>query len=427
MATTLEWFGTATFHVRDAGLDLFFDAYLDRLLGLEPVGLSTAEVEKADFVFVSHAHFDHLYGAEPRGTAGARRRCHRCRLPRVGALPACLRRAREPAPRRHRRRNGPLRPDHEGVGAAHAPPRACSPTASPTRRSPASATSTSAHSDAPRRWRGSSAPWTAAPAPARPAVVESNERCSRHDGGQLAYLLTTAGGSMLVSGSAGYWRGIFDGLRPDVALLSVGGRPNVDGEPFQGPAVRYMLEQVQLLRPGQVAFCHHDPLFPGLPGVDVAPAAAALRDPTVPAGYFEMEYATPAPALRLTRSGARCRGVIAPTLVGPAALRCCRSVASCPFGGGKRTLSSVGRASSPALWLDGRGGGHQAGPARHRRHAFRRQCLRDLRVEIREGWGDILYVTIFGGHIPMATAGSSGRPSSRPSPRRHNVRLETTA
>ena len=62
--TTLEWFGTATFRVRHAGLDLFFDAYLDRLPGLEPVGLSTAEVVKADFIFVSHAHFDHLYGAD---------------------------------------------------------------------------------------------------------------------------------------------------------------------------------------------------------------------------------------------------------------------------------------------------------------------------------------------------------------------------
>jgi L-ascorbate metabolism protein UlaG (beta-lactamase superfamily) len=98
---------------------------------------------------------------------------------------------------------------------------------------------------------------------------------------------------MLISGSAGYWRGIFDGLRPDVALLSLGGRPNVDGEPFQGSTVQYMLEQVQLLRPRQVAFCHHDPLFPGLPGVDIAPAGAALGVPGAQATYFEMEYATP--------------------------------------------------------------------------------------------------------------------------------------
>ena len=61
---TLEWFGTATFRVRDAGLNLFFDAYLDRLPGLDPVGLSTREVGSADYVFISHSHFDHLCGAD---------------------------------------------------------------------------------------------------------------------------------------------------------------------------------------------------------------------------------------------------------------------------------------------------------------------------------------------------------------------------
>ncbi len=83
-----------------------------------------------------------------------------------------------------------------------------------------------------------------------------------------------------------------------MALLSLGGRPNVDGEPFQGSSVQYMLEQVQLLRPGAVAFCHHDPLFPGFPGVDIAPAAAALDVPGAPAGYFELELGTPMPLFR---------------------------------------------------------------------------------------------------------------------------------
>jgi len=132
-----------------------------------------------------------------------------------------------------------------------------------------------------------------APAPAGPALVAMNEQCSRHDGGQLAYLLATTGGSMLVSGSAGYWRGIFDGLRPDVALLSLGGRPNVDGEPFQGSSAQYVLEQAQVLRPGRIAFCHHDPLFPGLHGTDVDAAAAALRAGGAPSEYFALEYATP--------------------------------------------------------------------------------------------------------------------------------------
>ena len=44
--------------------------------------------------------------------------------------------------------------------------------------------------------------------------------------------------------------------------------------------------------PASVAFCHHDPLFPGVPGVDIGPAAAAVRDLTSGADYFELEYAT---------------------------------------------------------------------------------------------------------------------------------------
>ncbi len=64
MPATLEWFGTATFRVRDAGLNLFFDAYLDRLPGLDAGRPVDPEVGEADFVFVSHSHFDHLYGAD---------------------------------------------------------------------------------------------------------------------------------------------------------------------------------------------------------------------------------------------------------------------------------------------------------------------------------------------------------------------------
>jgi len=276
--TTVEWFGTATFRVRDAGLDLFFDAYLDRLPGLEPVGLSTPEVHKAEFVFVSHAHFDHLYGAEAIAT-------------RTGATVVC---SPESA---------------QLVVVTGGETVRCGPTTT-VRVLPSLHSCLFAHSevdtalpclgdlDLSAQARAAKVAdlfslLASAPAPAGPALVAMNEQCSRHDGGQLAYLLVTTRGSMLVSGSAGYWRGIFDGLRPDVALLSLGGRPNVDGEPFQGSSAQYVLEQAQVLRPGRIAFCHHDPLFPGLPGTDVDAAAAALRAGGAPSEYFAFEYATP--------------------------------------------------------------------------------------------------------------------------------------
>jgi L-ascorbate metabolism protein UlaG (beta-lactamase superfamily) len=287
--TTLEWFGTATFRVRDAGLDLFFDAYLDRLPGLEPVGLATADVGKADFVFVSHAHFDHLYGAGAVA-AGA------------GATIVC-----SPESARCLRQDGV--PDAQLLVVTGGETVHCGPTTK-VRVLPALHSCLFAHSEADTalpclgdldvsaqdRAAKVATLFTlldAAPAPAGPALVAMNEVCSRHDGGQLAYLLTTKDGSLLVSGSAGYWRGIFDGLRPDVALLSLGGRPNVDGEPYQGSTAQYVLEQAEVLRPGRIAFCHHDPLFPGLPGVDIEPAAAALCGAGMPVGYFAMEYASP--------------------------------------------------------------------------------------------------------------------------------------
>ena len=292
-AGTLEWFGTATFRVRVEGLDLFFDSYLDRLPGLDPVGLSTAEVDRADFVFISHAHFDHLWGAE----AIARR---------TGATVVC-----SPESARCLRQGG-LPEDQLLVVTGGETVHGDISGRVRVRVLPGLHSCLFAHND-----RDTSVPCVGeldltaqtraakvsdyfasaclAPPPVGPALIGMHNACSFHDGGALAYLLTTPRGSVLVSGSAGYWRGIFDALRPDVALLALSGRPNVDGEPYQGPAARYMVEQLQALRPGRVAFCHHDPLYPGQAWVNVEPAAAALRVAGAPTSYFEMEYATPVP------------------------------------------------------------------------------------------------------------------------------------
>jgi L-ascorbate metabolism protein UlaG (beta-lactamase superfamily) len=286
---TVEWFGTCTFRVRQPGLDLFFDGYLDRVPGLAPVGLTTGEVERADFVFVSHAHFDHLYGvaAIARSTGAT-----------VIASPESARVLRQDgiAEEQILRVTGGETVD-------------CGPAAS-VRVLPALHSCLFAVSDrdsgaeclgdlgvsAQDRWRamqerlaGGLGPATT---PVGQAMATMRAHSSNHDGGQLAFLLRTAAGSALFSGSSGYWPGIFAGLQPDVAFLALAGRPNVSGEPYQGSAARYMLEQAETLRPGRVCFCHHDPLMPGLPGTDVAPAAALLEEHR-PGSYFALEYATP--------------------------------------------------------------------------------------------------------------------------------------
>jgi L-ascorbate metabolism protein UlaG (beta-lactamase superfamily) len=287
VTATVEWFGTTTFRVDAEGLTLFFDAYLDRIPGLPPVGLSTAEVDRADYVFVSHAHFDHLFGADVIAK-------------RTGATVVA-----SPESAHCLRASGV--PDEQLLVVTGGETVHCGHDVK-VRVLPALHSCLFAHSDpdtavpclgdldvsAQQRLAARAALFdlmAGLPEPEGPALRAMNATCSSHDGGQLAYLMTTPEGSLLVSASAGYWKGIFAGLRPDVALLSLGGRPNVDGEPFQGASVQYMLEQVQLLRPGRIAFCHHDPLFPGLPGVDIGAAAAALQVPGAPAAYFELAYA----------------------------------------------------------------------------------------------------------------------------------------
>jgi L-ascorbate metabolism protein UlaG (beta-lactamase superfamily) len=293
-AWTVEWFGTTTFRARRPGLDLFFDGYLDRVPGLDPVGLRVEEVERADFVFVSHAHFDHLYGVAPIARA-------------TGATVVA-----SPESARILRQDGV--PDDQLLMVTGGETVRCGPAAS-VRVLPAQHSCLFAASEhdsavaclgdlgvsAQDRWASVqstlSGGFGRAPAAVAEALKSMLDHSSMHDGGQLAYLLQTADGSALFSGSSGYWPGIFAGLRPDVAFLALAGRPNVSGEPYQGSSARFMLEQAETLGAERVCFCHHDPLIPGAPGTDVA-EAAALLEARKPGSYFTLGYAAGRPLFR---------------------------------------------------------------------------------------------------------------------------------
>jgi L-ascorbate metabolism protein UlaG (beta-lactamase superfamily) len=289
---TAEWFGTSTFRVRGAGLDLFFDGYLDRLPGLAPVGLTSAQVERADFVFVSHAHWDHLYGAAiiARSTGAT-----------VVGSPETARVLRQDGLGEDqilRVTGGETVACGPGVSVRVLPSLHSCLFAVSERDSAAECYGDLGVSaqDRLRAVQGRLAAGSTAPPtdPAGMALANMREHSSDHDGGQLAYLLHTPDGAALVSGSSGYWPGIFAGLRPDTAFLALAGRPNVAGEPYQGSSARYMLELAELLGPGRVAFAHHDELVPGRPGTDVTEAARMLEE-RKPGSYFSLGYATPVP------------------------------------------------------------------------------------------------------------------------------------
>jgi L-ascorbate metabolism protein UlaG (beta-lactamase superfamily) len=289
---TIEWFGCATFRVRIGATTLFFDTYLDKAPGVPGAGLSSAEVAEADFAFISHAHFDHVLGADviARSTGATVVGNHE-----VARLMAA---------------NGV--PDDQILAVSGGETVDCGdgvrvrvlPALHSCLFAPAGGDSGSAclgdlgvsAQDRARAATGLFDLLSTLTEETRAYFEATRGQSSHRDGGQLAYLLETPEGSLLVSASPGYWRGIFDGLRPDVAILAAAGRPNLDGEPYQGSVAEFLVEQAEVLGRPIVALCHHDPLLPPVaPAYDVTAAESALRDVLGPDRYRTFRYAEPVP------------------------------------------------------------------------------------------------------------------------------------
>ena len=296
-ALTLEWLGCATFRVRVKGLTLFFDTFVDRIPSAEPVGVRSGEITRADFVFISHAHFDHILGADTIAkNTGA---------PVVGSYETI----------RVLRENGVAAEQLWAVSGGETIDcgRGVSVRVYPALHSCLWA---AAGADAGAACLGE----LAVPYQERRARTERvidaliattpeidecvgavETRVSRADGGQLNYLLNTPEGSLLISASAGYWSGIMRELRPDVAVLALAGRPNLDGEPFQGSHAQFIAGEVETLRPRRVVLCHHDAWLPPLPAMDVEPVARELALRTPRAELVSLAYSDPVAVLRTRR------------------------------------------------------------------------------------------------------------------------------
>ena len=287
--STLEWFGTATFRATIGDRVLFFDGYLDRVPGLPPVVLTTDEVDRADFVFVSHAHFDHLAGVDVIAQRTGATVVGNPETVRV------LRAVGIPDEQLLMATGGETVDCGEGISVRVLPALHSCIWADGTDDAGEACLGDLGVSLQERAGRRATVLefFAAQPEPVGGALRELLTRSSIDDGGQLACHLTTPDGSVLISGSAGYWSGVFAGLRPDVAVLASGGRPNVDGEPFQGSIAEFFVDEVRALQPRRVTFCHHDAVLPGDPDVDPAPIIAALTEHCPDVAPFTMTYATP--------------------------------------------------------------------------------------------------------------------------------------
>lgn len=289
---TLDWLGCATFRLTLGETVVFLDAYMERVKTAPPVGLSPHDVERADFVLVGHSHFDHLAGAEIiAANTGARvigsnescRVMRECGVPGTQLLPS-------QGGERHR-----LAPDvtvrvfpsvHTCL-YAHTPQDAAESCAGDTgmdeEQRAAKFAGGNMFTDAYARYPE----WA-------PLATEHFRTAtgSRRDGGPLVYLIETPQGSIFYQDSTGCWTGVLSNIRADVAILAAVGRPNCDGEPYQGSQAEFIAMEAGLVRPRTLILGHHDNWL-GLPEftpLDTEPIRRAVANAAPDTQLCELEY-----------------------------------------------------------------------------------------------------------------------------------------
>ncbi len=294
---TLEWFGCTTFRVRVAGLTLFFDTYLDRPPSIPDVGLDFERGRLRRLrvhqprALRPHARRRHDRNERRQRRSSARTRrpasCARTSVPAAQLLPVsggetidCGHDVRVRVfPSLHSCLFARSNPDSGAecigdLGVSHQ-----------ERTARIAAIFESMPSIAPDL---------------ATYLLSTDGHSSRVDGGQLNYLVETPDGSILVNASSGYWTGILRDLRPDVALIALAGRPNVDGEPHQGSLAQFLVGQVELLKPQKVAVLPSRPAAAAADCRESTPARRSRRSHAMPsyAQHVDLPYSEPVPILR---------------------------------------------------------------------------------------------------------------------------------
>lgn len=93
------------------------------------------------------------------------------------------------------------------------------------------------------------------------AERETKNICSHADGGQLMFNIIIDGKALLWNAHLGGYEGILKTVepKPDVAILAIAGRANLNGRPFVGSAAQFASAEIQWLgEPKQVIWCLHD-------------------------------------------------------------------------------------------------------------------------------------------------------------------------
>ncbi len=292
MKTTLDWLGTATFRLQIGELTIFLDAYIDRVPGAPPVGLSAKNVTKADYVLVGHSHFDHIAGAEViASNTGAKiiGSHESCRVMREQNVPAVQ---LMPSSGGERHRLAP------GVTVRVFPSiHSCTWILTDVGSGQAESGHTGLTQDeraaCPGLVQAFTALATSGSDDGRTILQHVQTSAgSTSDGGALVYLIETPDLRIFFQDTSGCWTGVLGEIDADVALLAASGRGNVNGEPIQGSMADFIAMEAELLGARRVFLGHHDNWMPPITrtSFDMAPVRKELARRAPQATLIETGY-----------------------------------------------------------------------------------------------------------------------------------------
>jgi L-ascorbate metabolism protein UlaG (beta-lactamase superfamily) len=290
---TLDWLGCATFRLVIGDLVIFLDAYIDRVATAPPVGIATRDIDRADYILVGHSHFDHLGGAEViAARTGARI---------IGSNESCrvMRECGVPGSQLINSQGGERHQLADGVAVRVFPSLHACIWASGRGGIGDEHTGDLGLTETERRGmmtaRGGFMGEAVRRDPERARLMQEHVASatgSGRDGGPLAFLIETPAGSIYYHDTSGCWSGVLRDLRADVAILALSGRPNLDGDPYQGSLAQFVAMEASWLQPKTVVFGHHDN-WGGMMDqdvLDISPARDALRAAVPGATLLEPWY-----------------------------------------------------------------------------------------------------------------------------------------
>ncbi len=289
MATTIDWYGCATFALKTSGLTVFLDAYVDRVAGAAGPGLSADDIAECDWILVGHSHFDHLWGAERIAmNTGAKivGSYETVRVMEAAGVPLdqmlCVA-GGETVDLGNDVRASVYPSQHSCVwshGQMDQPDSVCLGDMGVTLQE-----QQERMADLYEWFASLGAEVVGHLGQAAPGHSD------RGDGGALVFVIETPDGSVFYQDTSGHWSGVLANLEPDVAIIGAAGRANIDGEPIQGSLADFVAQQAQLLGAKKVILSHHDDWLPGFSiDTDIEPLRRALAAVTPAPEFVELGY-----------------------------------------------------------------------------------------------------------------------------------------